>query len=117
MLEHMESILGILRNSNVALRWLLLHSWGAQKKLRAAVAGASPPADDLLTLLLQIEQLEAEVLWLPLSLAIPLTLYLSFQRDRIFTDLPFINSRKLMSYRMLLGKSFCLSAESFCLRL
>ena len=61
MLEHMDSILGILRNSNVALRWLLLHSWGAQKKLRAAVTGASPPGDDLLTLLLQIAQLEAEV--------------------------------------------------------
>lgn len=60
-MEHMASILAILRNSNVALRWLLLHSWGAQKKLRAAVASASPPGDDLLTLLLGIAQLESEV--------------------------------------------------------
>jgi hypothetical protein len=61
VLEHMASILTILRNSNVALRWLLLHSWGAQKKLRGAVTNAAPQGDDLLTLLLGIAELESEV--------------------------------------------------------
>ena len=60
MLEHMSDILASLRTSNVSLRWLLLQSSGSQKKLRAAVASAAPPGNDLLTLLLEISQLEDE---------------------------------------------------------
>lgn len=61
MLEHMPDILGSLRNSNATLRWLLLHGIGTQRKLRAAVASAAPPGEELLALLLDIAQLEFEV--------------------------------------------------------
>ena len=60
LLEHMADILASLRTSNVSLRWLLLQSSGSQKKLRAAVASAAPPGNDVLTLLLEISQLEDE---------------------------------------------------------
>lgn len=61
VLEHMPDILTTLRNSNAALRWLLLHGKGTQRRLRAAVASAEPGHEDLLCLLLDIANLEEEV--------------------------------------------------------
>ena len=61
VLQHIPEILNCLRNGNVALRWLLLHTAGSQKKLRSAVAAAAPAGDELLSLLLDIALLEFQV--------------------------------------------------------
>ena len=61
VLEHMAEVFSCLRCANVSLRWLLLHTGAAHRKLRAAVAGAAPPPGDLLTLLLDTALLEFEV--------------------------------------------------------
>lgn len=61
MLEHMAEVFTCLRCCNVALRWLFLHTCSGHKKLRAAVAAAAPPMQDLLAVLLDTALLEFEV--------------------------------------------------------
>jgi hypothetical protein len=61
VLQRAGEVLGLLRQCGVALRWLLLHTAGRQKRLRAAVVAAAPPPDHLLGLLLDTALLEYEV--------------------------------------------------------
>lgn len=61
LLEHTPGMFGCLRGANLALRWLLLHTAACNRRLRGAVAAASPPPEQLVALLLDTAELEFEV--------------------------------------------------------
>lgn len=61
VLEHTPDILAALRQANVSLRWLLLHSFSRHRKLKAAVKSVLPAESEQLKLVLQIAQLEYQV--------------------------------------------------------
>ena len=58
VLRHMDDVMAVLRNCNVALQWTLLHSTTRNRKLLDAMHNHAPAADDVLGMLLDVADVE-----------------------------------------------------------